>query len=177
MSLDEVVDRELEWRQPETLRRSYQLTLDGQEVATLRFEKLLGSLATGEYGQRRWTFKRTGFFSPRASVREAGSETDVATFTPNWGCGGSIAFASGRHYKLVHKNFWGTEWAFRAENGTDAIVLSGPHGVFKAGGSARVAQSAAGLPETPLMLLLIWYLRVLMNEDAGGAGGMAAACG
>jgi hypothetical protein len=175
--LDEAIDRELEWRQPEALRRFYRLTSGGREVATLRFEKLLGSLATGEYGQRQWTFKRTGFFSPRASVREAGSETDVATFTPNFGGGGSVAFASGRRYRLVHKNFWGTEWAFRAEDGTDAIVLSGPHGVFKAGGSARVAQSVAGLPEIPVMLLLIWYLRVLMNEDAGGAAGMAAACG
>jgi hypothetical protein len=38
-----------------------------------------------------------------------------------------------------------------------------------------VTQSAAGLPETPVMLLLIWYLRVPMNEDAS-AGAVVAAC-
>jgi hypothetical protein len=176
MNFDEVVDRELEWHQPEALHRSYQLTFDGHEVATLRFEKLFGSLATGECGQRRWTFKRTGFLSPRVSVREAGSETDVALFTPTWTGSGWVAFASGRRYQLGHRNFWRTEWAFQAEDGSDAIVLSGPHGLFKAGGTASVAQSAAGMPEAPVMLLLIWYLRVLMNEDAG-AGAVVVACG
>jgi hypothetical protein len=53
-------------------------------------------------------------------------------------------------------------------------VLSGPHGIFKQGGHARVAESAATLPETPVMLLLIWYLRVLMNEDATAAAVIAA---
>jgi hypothetical protein len=38
-----------------------------------------------------------------------------------------------------------------------------------------VTQSAAGLPETPVMLLLIWYLRVPMNDDAS-AGAVVAAC-
>jgi len=176
MNLDEVVDRELEWRQPEVLRRLYQLTCDGREVLTLRFEKLFGSLATGECGQRRWTFKRMGFLSPRVSVREAGSETDVAIFTPSWTGSGWVAFAFGRRYQLTQRNFWATEWAFQAEDGSDAIVLSGPQGLFKAGGNARVAQSAAGLPEAPVLLLLIWYLRVLMNEDAG-AGAVVVACG
>jgi hypothetical protein len=38
-----------------------------------------------------------------------------------------------------------------------------------------VAQSAAGSPETPVMLLLIWYLRILMNADAA-AGAAVVAC-
>jgi len=176
MSFDEAIDRELEWHQPEILRRSYELTFDGGEVATLRFEKLCGSLATGECGERQWTFKRTGFLSPRVSVREVGSETDVALFTPSWTGSGWVAFASGRRYQLGKRSFWGTEWVFKTEDGSDVVSLSGPHGLFKAGGSARVAPSAAGLPETPVMLLLIWYLRVLMHEDES-AGAVVAACG
>jgi hypothetical protein len=176
MSFNEAVDRELEWHQPETLRRFYQLTFDGREFATLRFEKLCGSLASGECGQRQWTFKRTGFLSPRVSVREAGSETDVALFTPSWTGSGWVAFASGRRYQLGQRNFWGTEWVFKTEDGSDTVSLSGPHGLFKAGGTARVAQSATALPETPVLLLLIWYLRVLMNEDAGAAA-VVVACG
>jgi hypothetical protein len=175
MTAEQAVGQELEWRQPETLRRFYQLTQDGREIATLRFESSCGSLATGVCGQAKWTFKRTGFLSPKISVREAGSETNIALFTPGWMGSGWVVFSSGRRYHLRHTNFWGTEWAFEAEDGTAAITLSGNQGFFKQGGTATVAQSVAGLPETHVMLLLIWYLRVLMNEDAS-AGAVVAAC-
>ena len=167
MRLDQVAGHELEWRQPNAFRRIYELTCDGNEVATLRFEKGLGSLATAECGSGKWTFKRTGFLSPQVSVREAGSETDLAIFTPSWtGCGW-LAFGSGRRYRLRQTNFWATEWAFQGEqDGSPAVTLTGPHNVFKPGGHARVAPSAAESPETPVMLVLIWYLRILMNEDA-----------
>src|ERR1035441_5308392 len=84
MTVEQAVGHELEWRQPEGLSRFYQLTDNGREIATLRFESSCGSLATGECGQARWTFKRTGFLSPKISVREAGSETNIALFTPGW---------------------------------------------------------------------------------------------
>lgn len=174
MNFEEAVGRELEWSQPET-RRFYQLTLNGGTIATLRFEKSIGSLATGECGSSKWTFKRSGFLSPRVSVREAGSETDLAIFTPGWTGRGWLVLNSGRRYQLRPTKFWGTEWAFEAEDGSAAITLSGPHGLFKHGGYARVAPSAAALPETPVMLLLIWYLRILMNED-GAAAAVVIAC-
>jgi hypothetical protein len=165
---------ELEWRQPDALHRLYQLTRNGETIATLRFEKCSGSLATGEYAQKQWTLKRTGFLSPRVLVREAGSEVDLAVFTPNWTGKGWLAFANGRRYQLRSTNFWQTEWAFEAEDGSPTVILTGPHGVFKQGGHATVTESAASLPETPVMLLLIWYLRILMNEDASVAGVIAA---
>jgi hypothetical protein len=165
---------ELEWRQPEARRRFYQLTSNGEETATLRFEKCSGSLATGEDGQAKWTFKRAGFLSPRVSVREAGADSDIAIFTPAWTGNGWLVFSTGHRYYLRPTNFWATEWAFEGEDGSQTVVLSGPHGLFKQGGHARVAEAAASLPETPVMLLLIWYLRVLMKEDASAAAVMVA---
>ncbi len=100
MNLDQAAGETLEWRQAQALRRSYQLTCNGQEVAALHFEKSFGSLATAERAGRRWTFKRTGFFSPRVSVREAGSEADLAIFTPGWTGAGLVAFRSGRRFHL-----------------------------------------------------------------------------
>src|ERR1039457_5607933 len=70
MTVEQAVGHELEWRQPEVLSRFYQLTDNGREIATLRFESSCGSLATGECGQARWTFKRTGFLSPKISVAQ-----------------------------------------------------------------------------------------------------------
>ena len=166
---------ELEWRQPEARHRLYQLASNGQTIATLRFEKCSGSLATGEYAQKQWTLKRTGFLSPRVLVREAGSNIELAVFTPGWTGSGWLSFASGGRYHLRSTNFWATEWAFEAEDGSPIVLLTGPHGLFKHGGHASVTESAAALPETPVMLLLIWYLRILMNEDAA-AGAVIAAC-
>ena len=164
---------ELEWRQPEALHRLYQLTRGGEVIATLCFEKRSGSLATGESGKNQWTLKRTGFRSPRVSVREAGSEADVAIFTPGWTGSGWLTFNSDRRYQLRSMNFWATEWDFEAEDGSPTVILTGPHGIFKQGGHLRATESRATLPETPVLHLLIWYLRMLMNEDASAAAVIA----
>jgi hypothetical protein len=163
MNLD---DGEFEWLQLESRPRVYRLARNEDELATLKFEKCSGSLATAKFGLKEWTFKRTGFLSPKVSIREVGSETDLAIFSPSWSGGGSLTFLSGQRYRLRQTNFWGTEWAFETEDGSPAVVLSGPHGGFKQSGEIRVAQSAASTPETPLLILLIWYLRVLMSDDA-----------
>jgi hypothetical protein len=176
MDFEQAVGHELEWRQPDACRRVHQLTLDGREVGSLRFETSLGSRATGECGPSKWTFKRTGFLSPRVSVREAGSDSDIAIFTPSWTGSGWVAFSAGRRYHLRPTNFWATEWAFETADGTPAIIVRGPHGLFKQGGYATVAQTVAGLPEAPVLLLLIWYLRVLMNEDASAVAATVVAC-
>ena len=176
MSLAEAVGHQLEWRQPEFLHRAYRLTDNGQEIGSLRFESIAGSRATAQCSGQTWTFKRIGFFATRITVREPGSDNDLAVFTPTWTGGGSVDFNWGSRYHLRKKNFWGTEWAFEGADGTAAVSLSGVHGVFKEGGAASVAPSAAGLPETPVLLLLIWYVRILANEDAG-AGAVVCAVG
>jgi len=174
MSLNEIGGRQLEWRQPEALRRCYQLADEGREIASLRFESSFGSRATGECGGNSWTFKRTGFFATRVTVRVAGADNDLAVFTPTWTGGGSVEFNWGPSYRLRKKNFWGTEWAFEREDESAAVTLSGLHGVLKQGARATVPPSAAGLPETPVLLLLIWYVRLLLAEDEGAA---VVACG
>src|ERR1017187_4420548 len=44
-------------------------------------------------------------FPPKISVREAGSETNIALFTPGWMGSGWVVFCSGRRYHLRHTNF------------------------------------------------------------------------
>jgi hypothetical protein len=132
------------------------------------------SLATGQCGESKWTFKRAGFLAPRVLIREAGSDVEIAIFAPRWTGSGWLAFNSGRRYHLRQTNFWGTEWAFEAEDGSPLVILSGPHGLCKQGGHLRVLEQAAGVTETPIMLVLIWYLRILMHEDASAAAVIAA---
>ncbi len=160
---------EYEWRQTEALRRFYRLEKDGLEDGSLRFDNSTGSRATGQFGTAIWTFKRTGFLAPKVSVRTPGSEADLALFSPGWSGGGSVSFASGRTYHLRQKNFWGSEWAFETEDGSSVIRLSAKHGVLKKSAAVRLSPAAVGAEETPILMLLIWYVRLLANEDAGAA--------
>jgi hypothetical protein len=176
IELKQAVGTRFEWRQPEAFRRFHELTADGRTVASLRFEKGCGTLATAAYGDARWTFKRSGFWSPRVSVREPGSQTDLAVFTPRWTGGGELAFAAGRRFQLKSLSFWGGEWAFETEDGSEVVSVHGPHGLVRNSGEAALGLSAARLPETPILLLLIWYLRLLMQDDAAATTAATAVC-
>jgi hypothetical protein len=160
------VGTRLEWRQPHAFQRYYELLADGDVTATLRFEKSCGTLAAAEFGQHRWTFKRSGFWSPKVSVRDAGSEVDTAVFTPQWKGGGELLFQSGRRFILKSVSFWGGEWTFETGDGSEVVSVHGPHGLVYSKGEVSLGLTAAALPETPVLLLLIWYLRLLMQEDA-----------
>jgi len=169
MNLDAIKGQDLEWHQPEALRRRYELSAGERTIGSVRFESGFGSLATAEFGELAWTFKRTGFFSPKITVRAAGSDVELAVFSPGWMGSGWLVFSSGRRYHLRHTNFWATEWVFEAEDGSAAVTLSPKAAFFKQGGKASLSAGAAGLEEAPILLLLIWYVRVLMNEDAAAA--------
>jgi hypothetical protein len=174
-ALNPAVGTRLEWRQPRAFERYNELTVGDEITGTLRFEKRCGTLATAEYGGRSWTFKRTGFWSPRVSIREAGSPDDTAIFTPKWKGGGELAFQSGRRFTMKSVNFWGGQWTFETEDGAEVISVHGPHGLLHNKGEVSVGLTAGRLPETPVLLLLIWYLRLLMQDDAAAAS--VVACG
>ena len=176
LAMNPTLGARLEWRQPKAFQRYYEFMTDGELAATLRFEKSCGTLATAEYGGHRWTFKRTGFWSPAISVREAGSDTDAAVFSPRWKGGGEVIFRSGRRFVLKSVSFWGGEWAFETEEGSEVVSLHGPHGLFHNQGDASLGLGAGARSETPVLLLLIWYLRLLMQADAASAAAVAC-CG
>jgi hypothetical protein len=163
----------MEWRQPKAFHRFYQLVMNGQEQGTLQFQGP-GSLAKGDYGGKQWTFQRTGFWKPRILVREVGSELDVAEFAPNWNGSGAVKFASGVTYGFKHTNFWRSEWVFEAADGTAAVTVHGPSGALHQHGEVLVSEAYAQSPDVPVLVVLIWYVRVLMNEDAASAATVVA---
>lgn len=174
MNHSQITGQELEWRQSSMLQRSYDLTHKEHAIASLRFENIFGTKATGQYAEEIWTFKRTGFLSPKVSVRAAGSDADIAVFTPGWTGSGWVEFGSGPRYQLRHTNFWGTEWSFEAADGATMLKLTGNHGLMKMGAKAEITPAAAALPELPVLLLLIWYVRVLVHADMAGGAVVAA---
>jgi hypothetical protein len=170
VTLDAVPGAQWKWQQPEALKRFHRMTVNGEEAATLRFVKNWGgSLATAEYAQGIWTFKRSGFLSPRITVREPGGQSDLAVFIPKWTGGGELRLSSGRNFALKSLNFWGGDWAFEDGRDVPVLTLHGPHGFLKNSGEITINSAAAGPAELALLAVLIWYIRLLMDEDAAAA--------
>jgi hypothetical protein len=171
MTFEQALPQELEWRLQSACQRQFELAAGSEPIATLRFQSRLGSLALGECGGNEWTFKRTGFFAPKITVRAAGSDVDLAVFAFDMmgGGRGSVSFGGGRRFLLRQTNFWATQWVFESEDRTAAVSLSAHMNPFKTSGTLQVAPTAAAWPETPVLLLLIWYVRTLTSEDGATA--------
>jgi len=135
-------------------------------VATLRFQR--GSLADAEAEGHHWTFKRQGFWQPRVTVRAPGSDADVAVFRPRWAGGGTLDFADGRSVRLSSANFWQSQWVWE-EKDQPLILFKGRHGIVKAKGAVEIQPGAESRADTPLLVLLGWYLILLHADDTAAA--------
>ena len=67
--IENLTGKTLTWVQDKSKRRTYELRSDNATFACLRFERVLGSLATAETANRKWTFDRKGSLSQRVTVR------------------------------------------------------------------------------------------------------------
>ncbi|HKV29743.1 MAG TPA: hypothetical protein VJT14_01885 [Candidatus Dormibacteraeota bacterium] len=170
--ISETAGEELLWIQPAALRREHELRAGDDVVATLRFQR--GSLADAEAEGRHWTFKRQGFWQPRVTVRVPGSDADVAAFRPHWAGGGTLDFADGASVRLSSANFWQSQWVWQ-EKDQPLILFKGRYGIVKAKGAVEILPGAESRPDTPLLVLLGWYLILLHADDADAAAGSSAA--
>jgi len=145
------------------MRREYQLARGEELVGGLRFEKSFGSLATAEVASHTWTFKREGFFHPRATVRSPGSTTNLAVFQPNWSGTGILEFSSGRQIRWNRTSFWKSEWSFVERDDRPLLLFKQHTGLMKI--SALLESQNGSEPELPLLAALGWYLLILTAED------------
>jgi hypothetical protein len=180
-SLSKVADTPLYWVQPQTFERWYELRAADQTVGTLGWRTSCGTLAAAESPDGGWTFKRVGFLNPRVTVREAGSEIDLATFWPRWLGDGTLEFAYGRSFRWQSTNFWGTHWCFTDASGTPLVAFAPGAGeaklsdLFKRQAMVQVHPEGRAVRELPLLVLLGWYLIVLHQDDAAAAAAAVSA--
>jgi hypothetical protein len=175
-SLSEVFDQPLIWAQARAPERAYELRAGADVLATLRWQKPAGSLALAETADGKWTFKRSGFFSPRVTVRCAGSESDMAIFTPDWLAGrGSLELAAGRRFRWATTSFWRSEMAFCSAGGQPLVHYKPEHALQLAAAKVEIEQAAVAIPELSLLVLLGWYFMLLMAEDSLATSAVAGA--
>jgi hypothetical protein len=150
------------------MREEYLLQRGQEAVGSLTFRSGLGTMATGRYDARSWTFKRLGFLRTRVTVRVVDTETDIATFHPTtWSGGGTLELPGGRQFK-VEIDFWQTRFAI-LDHTNRALVRFRPRGVFHLGADMDVLARSARVVELPWLMLFGWYLAVLIKRDAGAA--------
>ena len=163
--LIEMMSRELKWTQPSAFTMNYELLAGDEPVATLRFRSAFGSLATGESADGCWTFKRTGFFQTRATIRVCGEETDIAVFRNNtWSGGGTLELPGGRK-ALATTNLWQTNLEFKTE--AEQVLLRFKRaGLIHFSALVEIPRDAIGQVELPWMVMFGCYLMVMMDTDA-----------
>ena len=173
----EILDQPLKWVQPSAMRSGFELRADDLLAATLVFRSSLGSFATGESGDGSWTFKRVGFWSPRATVRVSGSEAEIASFRHNtWRGGGTLEIVDGPRLRAT-SNMWQSKLEFQDESESPLIrFVSG--GVLHLSARVEIESGGRELRALPWLILFGWYVTILMHRDAStAAGGAAAAAG
>jgi hypothetical protein len=155
----------LEWTQPGAFSRHYELRSGDAVLATLDFVKAFGSLARAETADKAWTFKRSGFFSPRVTARIEDQEMDIATYVPNWsGTKGEFTLPGGRRFLLKSTNFWGSEWTVSQEPG-EVLLRFHAGGVLHHGAKVDVEPAGRSLADLALLLTLAWYVLTLHQQD------------
>lgn len=179
--LSDLIGTALYWVQPKAFERWFELRTRDRVVATLCWETSCGTLARGNTADGSWTFKRAGFLNPRVTVRESGSDIDMAVFWPRWMGDGTLEFASGATFRWQSTNFWGTDWMFAANDGTPLLALKEGSregrlsDMFKTQSLVEIHPEASTVPELTLLVLTGWYLMILRQDDAAAGAAAAAA--
>jgi len=165
--------QKLTWSQLGPLSTEYALLSGKEQIATLKFNSMFGTLATAEYRGSCWTFKRVGFWKTRVTVRECGSDKELAVFNKNtWEGGGTLEFTNGHRFN-ANTNFWMTDLKFIDTSGKELVN-------FRFGGAFRRRANVEIFPETseltvlPLLLIFGWYLAIMLDMDATTAATTAA---
>lgn len=155
------VDRTaLRWLRTAEKPAEYTLLSGDAPVATLSWRRHGGSLAVAVTAQGRWTLKRTGFLSPRVSVRPDGSETTEATLVAHLRRH-EITIRGGRTYRLYHESHILPGWRLTGPGETEVLHIEPAAERRGLAGGAVLAAAPANAPELLLLCVLSWYFIVL----------------
>lgn len=157
---------ELRWFHPEPTERYHELRGEEGKVASIRWAKERGTLATAQWGSRAWTFKRYGFLHPKVTIRLTDSDRTLGRFEPNMSGGGVLHLGAGLDYQLFG-NFWRGEWRWADPAGKDLVEFKRDFSVVEKN-EGHLTWVGQDVPEETFQLLVLfgWYVVIMMAEDA-----------
>ncbi len=171
-SFDDAKSKTLEWEQSGKL--ASRLVDDGEVAATLTWARGWGSLAIGKSGDSERTFERLGFLRPRETVREAGSEPNLAVLSINWAGEVAVVFSDGETFQFKRSGFRHPEWAMLDSRGV-GVFLPRPDSSWRKKADVEIRGALVPSRRTPLLAILGWYVIILASDyDYDGGGSVAA---
>jgi hypothetical protein len=119
-----------------------------------------------EYGHRRWTFERRGWFARTFRVLD-GDGRPIARFRKNWSGGGTLELADGKRYRWRRLGFLSRTRAFVREDGHgDPLVTFAPRFSWRGRrGDVTIDADARSLPELALLVMFGWYLVLVRRRS------------
>ena len=163
LKITQLTSHPLKWVQP-SMKMEYELLTGETLAATLKFRSMWGTLAFVNSGDGDWTFKRIGFWQPRATVRVEGRTDDLAVFEHHtWSGGGTLTLAGWRPVRVT-TNVWHSKIEFLSAD-DDVLFRYLTEGFLRQESQVEVMPSLGRMPERLWLLLFGWYLVVMMHED------------
>ena len=164
-NIREVGNQPLTWQQADEGKASWELRAGHDVVGTVTWQNPTedGTLVVATSADGRWSFKRVGVFTPRVTVRVAGTDSDVAIVTPHLGRS-LVAFADGHAVHFLRKGFWRNEFTLTESNGEPLLAFK------EAGTRVEIATGAETRSDASLLALLGCYLLHLYARDMESAG-------
>jgi len=137
----------------------FQLRCAGEPIGRLRCDGA-GMRAEGELEGRRSTFECTSLTGPRITIRTAEVAGEFAA--------GTVEFSNGARYEWRRPHLLGAAWCFRRHGDKSSICVEQASESLQGGGKVTLCCDGGPEPETPVLVLLAWYLRILSFERLVG---------
>jgi hypothetical protein len=159
----------LSWIKEKSKRRLYVLRHGSSEVARLSWNKMFGTLATGQFGDKRWTFKRSGFLRSIVTVRVEGTEEDVAKVEFRWNGAATIRTSQGDEIKWNRVKRWRSEWTCIDQAGSTLLSLGVVSHFLSSEFQLQTTKYDFLRSRSPYLLILPAYMTILTMDDEAAA--------
>lgn len=164
-SLTNVAGRELIWAPSRTAKRTYELDMDGQTVATLYQPSVWHQERLVVTADGRWRFARVGVLRQRLVIADADTGAEVAQMArSDWTRKGTLTLPDGRQYLWRSGGFWGSKWVW-LDAAEQPLLRFRQFGMLRLQCAVTVEPRAAADSHLALLATLGWYLMLLMRHD------------
>ncbi len=163
MTLSEAGRCDLLWVESRHGRWAYDLLAGDEAIGHLFFATDSGSRAIGEIDGQRWTFEHHESSQPQVIVRDELDPEPLATFTQRWTGAAVVKFRNGSEFFCQRSHVWSTTYCFRRNSRKGSVCIS-QEAPAKPGSRVTICGEAIGMAETPVLVVLGWYVEILMAE-------------
>jgi hypothetical protein len=114
---------QIQVRKPEFFKRRYEFFVDEKVVAVLEYERSFGKKAVATIDNKKWVFKRVGFWKPYLEVTAEQSPYTKTRLDYNWKFKTQFNGDDNRNYFLKQTSHFRNTWAWLDENKNAVIEI------------------------------------------------------